>query len=122
MEVVAESVGGYYEEDLEFLAVAFVDSPVAGFDAVGFEFVSGALGVGNSDGGTVLSWVAAVDCEADAGAVAFHDDGRDGFGVAFYFGETKGFGVVFGGGDDVFDGQGQDIIAKGYAASKSLIA
>ena len=112
MEVEAEAVGSYYEEDLELLAVALVDAPVAGFHAVGFDLVFGTLGVGHSDGGSVLGWVAAVDGEADAGTVSLHDDGWYRVFVSFNFGETEGIGIVFGGGIDVFDRQGEYVIGE----------
>ena len=112
MEVEAETVGSDYEEDLEFLAVAFVDSPVAGFDAVSFDFVFGTLGVGYSDRGTVLGRVAAIDGEADAGTVSLHDEGWDGVFVSLDFREAKGFGVVFGGIVDVCDRQREHVIGE----------
>lgn len=45
MKVVAETVGSDDEEDLKLLPVALVYAPVADLDAVGFEFLPGAMNV-----------------------------------------------------------------------------
>ena len=89
-----------------------IENQSIGFDAVGFDFVFGTLGIGNSDGGAILGWVAAIDGEADAGTVSLHDDGWDGIGVSFDFGEAEGCGVVFGGSVDVCDRQREHVIGE----------
>src|SRR5687767_14880340 len=74
MEVVAKAVRRRDEEDLMLPAVLFVDTPVADLHTLAFELRPCGVNVAHEDGSTILRAIAPVNREADAGAVAFHDD------------------------------------------------
>ena len=109
MEVIAESVGGDDEEDLIAFAVAFVDAPVAGLNAVGFELILEGLDVGDLDGGAGLAGISAGDCEVDLGAVSLHDYGGR-IVAAPGLGQFEVGAVVHRGRVEVGDRQGEDIV------------
>ena len=41
MEMKAQPVRRYHEEDLQFLSVAFLDAPIHRLDVVGFQLIAG---------------------------------------------------------------------------------
>ena len=58
----------------EPIPIAFIDPPIANFDATGFQLVSYTPDVTDQNGRTILLSVAAVDSESNSGAVSLKDN------------------------------------------------
>lgn len=101
VEVIAQTVRSDDEEDLELLAVAFVDAAIADFYAAGLEIGFYAFDVRDQDGRAVLGGIAAVDGEADAGAVALQDHGGARRVASFLFHHAEGLGIPLTGGVEI---------------------